>query len=93
MPFENTFKALADPTRRRILQLLRQDKKSAGEIGEQFGLTAATISHHLSVLKSAGLVTDERDGKYIYYQLDTTVVDDILLWLNDLKGGKGDENR
>lgn len=93
MGFEDTFKALSDPTRREILQLLRKGKKSAGEIGERFGLTGATISHHLSVLKGAGLVSDEREGKYIYYELDTSVVEDILTWLMALKGDESDETQ
>lgn len=86
MSFEETFKALSDPTRRQILQLLRSGSKSAGEIGEQFGLTGATISHHLNVLKSADLVTDQKEGRFIYYTLNTSVVEDILLWLTQLKG-------
>lgn len=86
MSFEETFKALSDPTRRQILQLLRSSRKSAGEIGEQFGLTGATISHHLNVLKSADLVTDEKEGRFIYYTLNTSVVEDIMLWLTQLKG-------
>ncbi len=86
MSFEETFKALSDPTRREILQLLRSGRKSAGEISEQFGLTGATISHHLNVLKSADLVTDEKEGRFIYYTLNTSVVEDILLWLTQLKG-------
>ena len=91
MGFEDTFKALSDPTRRQILQMLRSGRKSAGEIGEQFGLTGATISHHLNVLKGAGLVSDEREGKYIYYTLDTSVVEDLMAWLMQLRGGNADE--
>jgi len=91
MGFEDTFKALSDPTRRQILQLLRAGRKSAGEIGEHFGLTGATISHHLNVLKNAGLVSDEREGKYIYYSLDTSVVEDLMAWLMQLRGGNDDE--
>ena len=71
--FDKTFKALSDPTRRQILELLRRGPKSAGEISEQFGTSGATISHHLSVLKDAGLVSDEKRGKYIFYELDTSV--------------------
>ena len=70
--FDKTFKALSDPTRRQILELLRRGPKSAGEISEQFGTSGATISHHLSVLKDAGLVSDEKRGKYIFYELDTS---------------------
>ena len=91
MGFEDTFKALSDPTRRQILQMLRSGRKSAGEIGEQIGLTGATISHHLNVLKGAGLVSDEREGKYIYYTLDTSVVEDLMAWLMQLRGGNDDE--
>ena len=79
--FDKTFKALSDPTRRQILELLRRGPKSAGEISEQFGTSGATISHHLSVLKDAGLVSDEKRGKYIFYELDTSVcrfVNDVL---------------
>ncbi|MEF9969322.1 MAG: autorepressor SdpR family transcription factor [Ruthenibacterium sp.] len=86
--FESTFKALSDPTRRRILELLRTGPKSAGDLAQQFGTTNATVSHHLSVLKEAGLVTDEKRGKYIYYELDTSVVEDVLAWVSGLTGGK-----
>ena len=84
--FDKTFKALSDPTRRQILELLRRGPKSAGEISEQFGTSGATISHHLSVLKDAGLVSDEKRGKYIYYSLDTSVMEDIFAWLAGLCG-------
>ena len=80
MGFERTFKALSDPTRRRILELLRGGPLSAGELASSFGTTTATISHHLSVLKEAELVTDEKRGKYIYYELNTSVVEDIMAW-------------
>ncbi|MEG1175764.1 MAG: autorepressor SdpR family transcription factor [Ruthenibacterium sp.] len=80
MGFEATFKALADPTRRSILELLRKGPRSAGDIAEQFGTTGATVSHHLSVLREAGLISDEKRGKYIFYTLDTSVVEDILAW-------------
>ena len=86
MLFEATFKALGDPTRRRILELLRRGEMSAGELGAQFDATGATISHHLSVLKAAGLVSDEKRGKYIYYSLDTSVMEDIFAWLACLCG-------
>ena len=86
MLFEATFKALGDPTRWRILELLRRGEMSAGELGAQFDATGATISHHLSVLKAAGLVSDEQRGKYIYYSLDTSVMEDIFAWLACLCG-------
>ena len=78
--FQQSFKALADPTRRQILELLREGPLTAGEIGGRFPMTAATISHHLSVLREAGLVLDERRGKYIYYELNMTVMDELLAW-------------
>lgn len=87
MSLENTFKALADPTRRRILELLRGGEKSAGELAAQFDLTAATLSHHLAVLRDAGLVSDEKRGKFIYYALDTSVMEDLLAWFAGLTGG------
>ena len=78
--FQQSFKALADPTRRQVLELLREGPLTAGEIGGRFPMTAATISHHLSVLREAGLVLDERRGKYIYYELNMTVMDELLAW-------------
>lgn len=84
--FQDVFKALSDPTRREILILLRDGEMTAGEIVERFDTTGATISHHLSILKNADLVEDQRHGKYISYRLNTSVVEDILLWLNELRG-------
>ena len=86
MSFQVTFKALADPTRRVILDLLKSVAKTAGEIGAHFDMTGATVSHHLSVLKEAGLVSDERRGKYIYYELNLSVLDEITGWIAGLKG-------
>lgn len=86
MGLQHTLKALADPTRREILNLLKGGKKSAGEISEHFGITAAAISRHLSVLKEADLIDDTRDGKYIFYELNTSVLEEIMLWITDLKG-------
>ena len=83
---QNTLKALADPTRREILNLLKQGRLSAGEITEHFDITAAAISRHLSVLKEADLIWDTRDGKYIFYELNTSVLEEIMLWITDLKG-------
>ena len=88
MSFQNTMKALADPTRREILELLKKGKLSAGEIGEKFDITAAAISRHLSVLKDADLIRDERQGKFIYYELNASVLEEIMLWLTSLKGDK-----
>ena len=86
MSFQVTFKALADPTRRVILDLLKSGAKTAGEIGAHFDMTGATVSHHLSVVKEAGLVSDERRGKYIYYELNLSVLDEITGWIAGLKG-------
>ncbi|MCI8880847.1 MAG: winged helix-turn-helix transcriptional regulator [Clostridiaceae bacterium] len=87
MGFQQSFKALSDPTRREILRLLRDGPLPAGEIAAQFDMTAATVSHHLSTLRDAGLVLDEKKGKFIYYELNTSVLDELLGWLTSLKGG------
>lgn len=86
MGFQETFKALSDPTRREIVNLLKDGKRSAGDIVSHFPSTNATISHHLSILKKAGLITDEKKGKYIYYELNTSVIDEIIGWITSLKG-------
>ena len=86
MGLQQTLKALSDPTRREILNLLKQGKLSAGEITDHFDITAAAISRHLSVLKEADLIWDTRDGKYIFYELNTSVLEEIMLWISDLKG-------
>ncbi len=86
MSLQETLRALADPTRREILQLLRGGSKSAGEICEHFSITAAAVSRHLSVLKEADLIRDQREGKFIIYTLNTSVLEDIMLWVKNLKG-------
>lgn len=86
MGLQQTLKALADPTRREILNLLKRGKLSAGEICDQFDITAAAISRHLSVLKDADLIEDTREGKYIFYELNASVLEEIMLWITDLKG-------
>ena len=90
MSFQSTIKALSDSTRREILEMLKRGKMSAGEICERFDVSDAAISRHLSVLKEADLVRDERDGKYIYYELNTSVLEEIMLWIADLKGAEKD---
>lgn len=91
MGLQQTLKALADPTRREILNLLKSGKLPAGEIAEHFDITPAAISRHLSVLKDADLISDTREGKFIFYELNATVLEEILLWISDLKGeGKHD---
>ena len=87
MGFQETFKALSDPTRREIITLLKDGKMSAGEIVSLFSMTNATISHHLSVLKQADLISDERIGKHIYYELNTSVIDEIIGWITSLRKG------
>ena len=87
MALQETLKALADPIRRETLNLLKGGRLSAGEICEHFPVTAASISRHLSVLKDADLIRDTREGKFIYYELNTSVLEEIMLWVTDLKGG------
>lgn len=86
MSLQKTLRALADPTRRKILNLLKNGRMSAGEITDCFSVIAASISRHLSVLKEADLIRDSREGKFIYYQLNASVLEEIMLWLTDLKG-------
>lgn len=86
MGFGETFKALSDPVRREILMLLKDKKLSAGEIGSHFQLTGATVSYHLNILKKAELVAEEREKNFIYYELRASVLEEIMLWLSDLKG-------
>lgn len=86
MGLQQTMKALADPTRREILNLLKKGKLSAGEITEHFQITGAAISRHLSVLREADLIEDTREGKYIFYELNASVLEEILLWITELKG-------
>ncbi len=88
MGIQNTLKALSDPIRREILNLLKKGRLSAGEIVDKFSVTGASISRHLSVLKDADLIRDKREGKYIYYELNTSVLEEIMLWLGELKGDK-----
>ena len=88
---QKTMKALADPIRREILNMLKTGKKSAGEICEKFDVTGASISRHLSVLKEADLVHDTRQGQFIYYELNTSVLEEILIWMSDLKGDNNEK--
>jgi DNA-binding transcriptional ArsR family regulator len=93
MAFAETFKALSDPVRREILELLKQGPMSAGDIGSHFDMTGATISYHLKILKQADLVFESRDKNYIYYQLNTSVLEEIMLWMSGLKGGSENAER
>ena len=86
MALQQTLKALADPIRREILNMLKKGRLSAGDITDKFSVTGASISRHLSVLKDADLIRDKREGKFIFYELNTSVLEEALLWLSDLKG-------
>lgn len=90
MGFAETFKALSDPIRREILMMLRDGSMSAGEIGSHFDMTGATISYHLKILKKAELIFEKKEKIYIYYTLNTSVVEEVMLWLSELKGGNHD---
>ena len=86
MGLQNTLRALADPIRREILNMLKNGRLSAGQISEHFEVTGASVSRHLSVLKEADLIRDKRDGKFIFYELNASVLEEILLWITELKG-------
>jgi len=85
---QSTLKALSDPIRREILDLLKPGRLSAGEIAEKFPISGAAVSKHLSVLKEADLIRDTRGGKFIYYELNTSVLEEVMLWLTALKGDR-----
>lgn len=90
MSMQQTLRALSDPIRREILTMLKSGKMSAGEICGHFTVTGASISRHLSVLKEADLIRDTRDGKYIFYEINTSVLEDVMLWITALKGDNND---
>ncbi len=91
MSLQQTLRALADPIRREILNMLKKGRLSAGELTEHFEVSGAAVSRHLSVLKEADLVSDKREGKFIYYELNASVLEEIMLWLSELNGGKNDD--
>lgn len=91
MGFSETMKALSDPVRREILNMLKGGTMTAGEIAAQFDIAGASVSYHLSQLKKAGLVFEKREKNYIYYSLNASVLEEVLLWLQTLKGGNPDE--
>ena len=93
MGLQQTLRALADPIRRDILNMLKSGRLSAGEISEHFSVTDASISRHLSVLKDAELIRDKREGKFIFYELNASVLEEIMLWLTDLKGENDDAEK
>ena len=90
MGFAETFKALSDPIRREILMMLRDGSMSAGEIGSHFDMTGTTISYHLKILKKVDLIFEKKEKNYIYYTLNTSFVEEVMLWLSELKGGNHD---
>ncbi len=90
MGLQNTLKALSDPVRREILNVLKGGRMSAGEITEHFDITGAAVSRHLSVLRQADLIRDKREGKFIFYELNASVLEEIMLWITDLKGDSYD---
>lgn len=91
MGFAETFKALSDPVRREILEMLKKKHLSAGEIGSHFDMTGATISYHLSILKKADLVKETKQKNYVYYELNASVVEEVMLWLSGLTNGSSKE--
>ena len=91
--FNLTFKALSDPTRRRILQLLNNGPLSAGEIADQFNMTKPSISHHLNLLKQVDMIIDEKQGQYVIYRLNTTVFQEIVQWLMDFSDEKKEDKK
>ncbi len=91
MGFAETFRALSDPARRQILELLKNGKMTAGEIAGHFSMSAATVSYHLSQLKKAGLLFESRYKNFIYYEINVSVLEEILLWIQQLGGGASDE--
>ena len=93
MAFHETFKALADPVRRGILIMLKGGRMSAGDIGQHFNMTGATISYHLSQLKKAGLVFESKHKNFIYYELNISIFEEAMLWLAQFKGGLDDEEK
>ena len=90
MGLQNTIKALSDPIRREILEMLKSGRMAAGEISEKFSVSGAAISKHLSVLRDADLIRDTREGKFIYYELNTSVLEEVMLWISGLKGDRHD---
>ena len=90
MGIQNTLKALSDPIRRQILDMLKAGRLPAGEIAEKFSVSGAAVSKHLSVLKEADLIRDTREGKFIYYELNASVLEEVMLWIAQLKGDNHD---
>ena len=92
MAFADTFKALSDPVRRDILTMLKKGRMSAGEIGSNFDMTGATVSYHLNILKKADLVFEEKEKNFVYYSLNTSIVEEVMVWLSGLRGDNDEKN-
>ena len=92
MAFADTFKALSDPVRRDILTMLKKGRMSAGEIGSNFDMTGATVSYHLNILKKADLVFVEKEKNFVYYSLNTSIVEEVMVWLAGLRGDNDEKN-
>ena len=92
MAFADTFKALSDPVRRDILTMLKNGRMSAGEIGSHFDMTGATVSYHLNILKKADLVFEEKEKNFLYYSLNTSNVEEVMMWLSGLRGDNDEKN-
>ena len=92
MAFADTFKALSDPVRRDILTMLKSGRMSAGEIGSHFDMTGATVSYHLNILKKADLVFEEKEKNFVYYSLNTSIVEEVMVWLSGLRGDNDEKN-
>ncbi len=86
MSLQNTMRALSDPTRRAILNLLKRDRLPAGEIAQHFEISMPAVSRHLSILKDADLIRDQREGKFIFYELNPSVLEEVILWIQDIRG-------
>lgn len=93
MSFAETFKALSDPVRREILQLLKHGSMSAGDIASRFDMTGATVSYHLKILKNADLIWEKKEKNFIFYELNTSVLEEVMLWISDLKGESKDDKK
>ena len=91
MALSDTFKAISDPIRRQILEMLKEEKKSAGDIASKFNLTNATVSYHLSQLKKADLIIETKDKNFIFYELNVSVFEDVLVWIYNLGGNKNEK--
>jgi len=93
MGLQQTMRALSDPIRREILELLKGGRLSAGDIAEKFSVSAPAVSKHLSILREADLIRDTREGKYIFYELNTSVLEEVMLWMSSLRGDKNDQEK